>query len=233
MSLEQRYTDGDYLRQNPGWSLEDAEWKAGMIAALIRENKVEFSSVAEVGCGAGGVVHSLQQQFAGVSFSGYDISPQAIALAQQFQQEWLQFYNEDFLQKDTDTPDLILVIDVVEHVPGFYEFLTKLREKGRQFIFHIPLDMSCRTLLKPHVLLQQRKSVGHLHYFTKEQVWWALQDCGYTIRHWQYTKPRIDIDKPDSFKRAVKKTLRNASFSMGKNSSVKLWGGYSVLILAE
>jgi SAM-dependent methyltransferase len=233
MDFEQRYIDGDYLAQNPGWSLEDAEWKAGMITSLLKQNNVQFTSAAEVGCGAGGVVYCLQQQYPGVPFSGYDISPQAIALAQQFKQENLHFYNEDFLQKETAQEDLVLVIDVVEHVPDFFEFLTKLKKKGRQFVFHIPLDMSCRTLLKPHVLLQQRRAVGHIHYFTKEHIWWALQDCGYTIKQWQYTRPRIDIDKPDGFKIAVKKILRNMSFGISKNSSVKLWGGYSVLILAE
>jgi SAM-dependent methyltransferase len=233
MGFEQRYTDGDYLRQNPGWSLEDAEWKAGMVAGLLKASKVQFNSATEIGCGAGGVIHCLQQHYPDAVFSGYDISPQAIALAKPFEQEKLHFYNEDFLQNETAKEDLVLVIDVVEHVPDFYGFLTKLKEKGRQFVFHIPLDMSCRTLLKPHVLQQQRQSVGHIHYFTKEQVWWALQDCGYTIRQWQYTKPRIDIDKPDSFKRAVKKVLRNFSFGISKNRSVKLWGGYSVLITAD
>jgi cyclopropane fatty-acyl-phospholipid synthase-like methyltransferase len=233
MGFEQRYTDGDYLAQNPGWSLEDAEWKAGMIAALLLKNNVQFNTVTEIGCGAGGVLHGLQQRFGSALFSGYDISPQAIAMAQKLQQDKLQFYQEDFLQKDTAPADLLLVIDVVEHVADFYNFLKQVKAKGRQFVFHIPLDMSCRTLLKPHVLLQQRQSVGHIHYFTKELVCWAMQDCGYTISHWQYTKPRIDIDSPGGFKRAVKKLLRNLCYSINKNLSVKIWGGYSILILAE
>jgi hypothetical protein len=233
MGFEQRYIDGDYLQQNPGWSLEDAEWKAGMITSLLAKNAVVFTTATEIGCGAGGVVHCLSKQFGNAQFSGYDISPQAIAMAEKFRHEKLQFYQADLLQQETPAADLLLAIDVVEHVADFYGFLTKLKPRGRQFVFHIPLDMSCRTLLKPHVLLQQRRSVGHIHYFTKELVWWALQDCGYTIKQWHYTKPRIDIDKPDGFKRAVKKTLRNASFSISKEKSVKLWGGYSVLLLAE
>jgi predicted TPR repeat methyltransferase len=233
MGFEQRYTDGGYLAQNPGWSLEDASWKASMIAALLKKNRVQPDTVTELGCGAGGVLHGLQQQFGSASFSGYDISPQAIAMAQQFQNDTLQFYNEDFLKKDTAPAGLLLVIDVVEHVADFYSFLKQAKARGKQFVFHIPLDMSCRTLLKPHVLLQQRQAVGHIHYFTKELVWWALQDCGFTIIDWHYTKPRIDIDRPDGLKRAVKKMLRNLSYSISKNISVKLWGGYSVLILAE
>jgi SAM-dependent methyltransferase len=233
MEFDQRYTDGDYLAKNPGWSLEDAAWKAGMITDLLQQYKVKFDTVTEVGCGAGGVLHALSQRFADASFSGYDISPQAIALAQQFQQAQLQFYQEDFLSKDTPPADLLLVIDVVEHVADFYHFLQQAKTRGKQFVFHIPLDMSCRTLLKPHVMLQQRRGVGHIHYFTKELVWWALQDCGYAITGWQYTKPRIDIDRPGGIKRAAKKVLRNFSYGLNQNVSVKLWGGYSILILAE
>ena len=91
--------------------------------------------------------------------------------------------------------DLVLVLDVVEHIDDVYSFLRRLRDKGSNFIFHIPLDMSCRTLLKPHVLLQQRTTVGHIHYFTEETVLWMLRDVGYEVEHFIYTKPDVDIDK--------------------------------------
>ena len=87
--------------------------------------------------------------------------------------------------------------------------------------------------MKPHVLLQQRQSVGHIHYYSKEMAEWALQDTGYAIVDWVYTKPVVDINKPDSFKRFIKKTLRNISFSINKDWSAKKWGGYSMMILAK
>lgn len=232
MSFQQLYTDGGYLQRNPDWSAEDSAWKAGMIVDLLKKNNITFNTVAEVGCGAGRVLHGVQQQFGHAQYSGYDISPQALALAQPLQNDHLHFYNEDFTTKEYAHEDLLLMIDVAEHVPDYYHFLQQLKSRASQFVFHIPLDMSCRTLLKPHVLLQQRQSVGHIHYFTKEQVWWILADCGYTIQDWHYTKPRIDIDKPEGLKAAVKKVLRNTSYTMFPNKSVKLWGGYSVLILA-
>jgi len=232
MSFQQLYTDGGYLQRNPDWSAEDSAWKAGMIVDLLKKNNTTFNTVAEVGCGAGRVLHGVQQQFGHAQYSGYDISPQALALAQPLQNDHLHFYNEDFTTKEYAHEDLLLMIDVAEHVPDYYHFLQQLKSRASQFVFHIPLDMSCRTLLKPHVLLQQRQSVGHIHYFTKEQVWWILADCGYTIQDWHYTKPRIDIDKPKGLKAAVKKVLRNTSYAISHNKSVKLWGGYSVLILA-
>ena len=126
-----------------------------------------------------------------------------------------------------------MIIDVVEHVDDFYEFLRRLKTKGRNFVFHVPLDLSCRTIMKPHVLLQQRQSVGHIHYFTKEIVEWALKDTGFEIIDWVYTKPIVDIDSADSPKRWIKKILRNLSFAINKDWSVKKWGGYSMMILAK
>jgi hypothetical protein len=100
-------------------------------------------------------------------------------------------------------------------------------------MFHIPLDLSCRTILKPHILLQQRESVGHIHYFSKELVQWMLKDTGYEIIDWMYTKPMLDLKPPGTFKRRIKKILRNASFSINKDLSAKLWGSYSMMILAK
>jgi len=48
-----------------------------------------------------------------------------------------------------------------------------------------------------------------------------------------YTKPVTDEEPLDSFKRSVKKYLRNISFSIHKDISAKLWGGYSMMILAK
>lgn len=227
------YTDGTYLMNNPAWGAEDAAWKAMLIADLIKKNKLDFKTVVEVGCGTGQILNNLSTKFfKDVDFAGYDISPQAIELAKKINSNRLTFYNRDFL-KEEKFADLLLVIDVVEHIDDYIIFLKQLQPKAENFIFHVPLDMSCWAILKPHILLQQRKAVGHIHYFTKEIIEWVLADNGYQIIDWHYTKPNIDSAVPKSFKTKTKKHLRNFSFSINKNLSAKLWGGYSMLILAK
>lgn len=230
-----RYTNGEYLRSNPTWSIEDSRWKARLIHNLLGKNSIMPDHVAEVGCGAGGILHELSLLNPEIKkLSGYDISPQALALAAQFASERIHFYQGDYANEiQEDRPDLLLVIDVVEHVADYYGFVRKLRERMRYIVFHIPLDCSCRTILKPHVMLQQRQAVGHLHYFSEEMVWWILNDTGYHIIDWCYTKPITDLSKSTSFRQFVKKKLRNLSFAMNRKKSVKLWGGYSLMILAE
>lgn len=231
-SSNDMYTSLDYLNNNPDWGVGDSAWKAKVISGLLQSNHLEPSSLIEVGCGAGAILKCLSGTFTNAVFEGYDISPHAIEKANAIASDRIKFYNADFSKRVGEPADVVLVIDVFEHVDNFYDLLRQVRRAGKNFIFHIPLDLSCRMVLKPHILLQQRTSVGHIHYFTKEMVEWMLKDTGYTIIEWVYTKPVVDMNKAESFKRKLKKILRNLSFSINKDISAKLWGSYSMMILA-
>ena len=228
------YVNGEYFKNNPDWDIADAQWKTDIIYKLLEKNDIKPKHVIEIGCGAGENLVELLKKDADIEkLSGYDISPQAFALANQKKSGKINFYNEDFTATENIIADLMLVIDVLEHVDDYYGFLRKLKTKSNYFVFHIPLDLSCRTVLKPHVLLQQRQSVGHIHYYTKEMAEWALQDTGYEIIDWVYTKPVVDIEPAGSIKRFIKKILRNIFFAVNKDWSAKRWGGYSMMILAR
>ena len=234
VSSNDLYTSGEYYKNNPDWDIADAKWKTDVIFTLLQNNNITPKVVTEIGCGAGENLVELAKRDDKIKqLSGYDISSQAIALAEKKTTEKISFYNEDFTANESLKADLLLVIDVVEHVDDYYGFLRKLKSKSDYFVFHIPLDVSARTIMKPHVLLQQRQSVGHIHYFTKEMAIWALQDTGYDIIDWVYTKPVVDVTRADSFKRFIKKTLRNICFAFNKDWSVKKWGGYSIMVLAK
>ena len=234
VSSNDLYVNGEYFKNNPDWDIADAKWKVDVIFNLLQKNNITPKEVIEVGCGAGeNLVELLKRDSSIEKLSGYDISPQAFALANKKSSDKICFYNEDFSVKENVTADLLLVIDVVEHVDDYYGFLRRLKSKSSYFVFHIPLDLSGRTVMKPHVMLQQRQSVGHIHYFTKEMVQWALKDTGYEVIDWAYTRPVVDVEPADSVKRFIKKILRNFSFAVNKEWSVKKWGGYSMMILAK
>ena len=234
MKRTEIYTDGTYSRNNPDWDEADAIYKVNWLHQLLTRNKLSFQSVTEIGCGSGKVLKLLSETLPGsIQFSGYDISPQAIQYAKKNNGENIRVFHGDFLDPSTPGADLIIMFDVVEHVADYYQFLEGLKNKGSYFAFHIPLDLCCRTLLKPHVMLQQRDAVGHIHYFSRDMVIWMLQDTGYVVLDWMYTKPIGDIANAATFKGWLKKNLRNLSFSINKNRSADVWGGYSMMILAR
>jgi cyclopropane fatty-acyl-phospholipid synthase-like methyltransferase len=233
MDFEKIYTDGRYFENNPTWSEENSEWKGAMIEKLLKKNAIYFNELVEVGCGVGKILAYLQKQNPAKNFIGYDISPQAIELALLIKNDKLHFFQSDFIETFKEIADVLLIIDVVEHVADYYGFLNKLKPKSKYFIFHIPIDMSINTVLKPHINFQQRDAVGHIHYFTKDSIFWMLQDCGYKIMDWHYTKPDYDYKPVKGFKLSIKKILRNITFSISEKWSDRIWGNYSVMILAQ
>ena len=212
------YINGEYFENNPTWDIEDSPWKANIINSIIQRNRIKVNDIVEVGCGAGGILTFLAEKNPQIrAFKGFDISPQAIMLAEKRKSERINFYLGDFVNNNLSTNiDVVLVIDVLEHVKDYYGFLEKLKQKAKYFVFHIPLDLSCRTILKPHIMLQQRQSVGHLHYFSEEMVWWLLKDLSFIVIDWEYTKPVTDVKKSGSFKQYIKKKLRNFSTECAK-----------------
>jgi SAM-dependent methyltransferase len=231
---EYLYHGQGYLERNPDWGAADAVWKAGQIEGLIRELHLVPAEITEIGCGSGKILEELARTFPDISsFRGYDISPDAIRLAEQKKSGRVLFFKSDLAADPDYHTDLLLVIDVVEHVEDYYGFLASLHNKADYFIFHIPLDLSVRTLLKSHVLLQQRESVGHIHYFSRDMVFWMLKDTGFEIKDWKYTKPVTDRQKPAGLKMMINKFLRNFSFTLHKDLSSDLWGNYSLLIAAQ
>lgn len=233
-SSDNLYTGKEYFQKNPGWGEAEAAWKADKIHQLLLKNNVYAQTIVEVGCGTGGILRELSQlNPAFKKLTGFDISPQAIALAREKETDKIHFIHADLLSENPEKSDVVLVIDVLEHVDDYYGFLNKIRSKGEYFIFHIPLDLSCRNILKPHTLSVQRDNVGHIHYFTKDIIAWALKDTGFETIDWLYTKPLPDTMPVKGLRRRIKKLLRNISFSINKNLSVKLWGDYSILLLAK
>ena len=56
------YIDGTYLKNNPGWGIKDAAWKARIISQLLKKNNITPREIIEVGCGAGGILESLDKE---------------------------------------------------------------------------------------------------------------------------------------------------------------------------
>ena len=61
-------------------------------------------------------------------------------------------------------------------------------------IFHIPLDLSVFSVARRDTLLDARRRVGHLHYFTKETAIETIRYCGYEIIDTDFTARAVELD---------------------------------------
>lgn len=227
------YRDGSYLKYNPSWHIEESPFKVRQILRMISRQKLAPESICDVGCGAGLVLAELQPHLpADCVCWGYDISPDALAMSADRGNEKLKFRLSDIRQDECDTYfDLLLMLDVFEHVEDYIGLVRAVRSKAKQKLFHIPLDLSVQAVLRRNGLLLRRDHHAHLHYFTKETALRTLTDVGYTIVDWFYT-PRC-IELGDLLAQKIARVPRTVSFSIFPELTVCVLGGYSLMVLAE
>lgn len=226
------YTDGAYLNKNPLWHTDESPFKAKQILRMLRKDRLRPTTICEVGCGAGEVLRLLQEEMDNAcSFWGYDISPQAMEMCKIRANEKLQFRLADISREEDTFFDLILVLDVFEHVEDYFGFLNGIRSKSDLKIFHIPLDLSVQAVFRKRGLLKRRELWGHIHYFTKETALETLKDVGYEILDNFYTPRGIELAREVVHKIAL--LPRKICFSIHQDLTVRILGGYGLLVLAR
>jgi len=108
------YESGAYLLNNPSWDEEDSEWKASQVLKIILSNRLEPKSIVEVGCGAGGVLASLHDALPDISYSGYDIAPDAAQFWEKHAARKISFSISDFLNEKTGHFDVLMFTSAVQ-----------------------------------------------------------------------------------------------------------------------
>jgi SAM-dependent methyltransferase len=225
------YTEGTYLEHNPTWHVEDSAWKVDQILAMLARHPLQTRTVAEVGCGAGEILRLLHDRLDGsVDYVGYEVSPQAFELAKARTTERLRFELRDAAEDRDAHYDLILIMDVIEHLDDPYAFLRGLRGMCDHMLLHIPLDLSALSVARPHVLLESRRDVGHINYYVKETALKTVEDSGYVVVDSMYTDSSAT---PATSRERVLQRAREALRRVSPELAAHLLGGNSLLVLAR
>jgi len=233
--MNELYTSGKYLEVTQTWHAEDSPWKAEQILRIMKKNSLRVESIMEIGCGSGAILHELSKNnnFKEVLFSGYDISPQAIEMANKIENEKIKFYQEDVLSKENIYSDLLLIIDVFEHVPDYMGFIEGCKKRAEYKIYHVPLDIHVSSVFR-NSFIKNRYTIGHIHYFTAESAIATLRDSGHEIIDYFYTNPTFGLfEEHPTFKKAVANVPRWLISQFSVSFAARLLGGYSLMVLAK
>ena len=231
--MEQIYISGDYQERNPSWHIEESPWKAQQVIRMIQNDHIDPKTICEVGCGAGEVLIQLQKYMNdNCLFWGYDISPQAFELSKGKANARLKFKLGDIRKEKDNFFDVILLMDVIEHLEDYYSFLRDLKPISHYKILHIPLDLSVQSVLRNHGLSHVRQTYGHLHYFTKEIALQMLTDVGYEVINYRYTARALEIPSKQ-IKRNLMRLPRKILSAVDKDLAARILGGWSLLALAK
>ena len=248
MAVADLYTNGQYLKNNPGWHIDAAHWKARSILQILQRNQISPQTVCEIGCGAGEILRLLQQELGPAStLTGYDIAPQAIELARTRENEHLHFHLADFLQEKTEHFDLILMISVIEHFENCFQVLRDIKASSTYKVFLFSLDVSMISVLHNEPLKFHR-TTGHLHFFTKDIALEIVKDQGYEVLDYFYVRPPLESTPWSAVRthprKLLAKLLRMAKrglerlpgrmlYALNKDLAVRIFGGWRLMVLVK
>jgi SAM-dependent methyltransferase len=225
------YRSGTYAEANPDWHDGDAAHKARAVADLVRFAGLQPRTVVDVGCGAGGVLRHLRTELRAewprTEWEGFDLAPEAVRRARKTEGEGLSFVEGDFLQSERRA-DLILCLDVVEHVADDAAFLAALRERAPAFVFRLPLDLSALDLVRPARLLRIRERYHHRHFWTRDLAAALLRDAGFVVQHERYDR----VPPVGGRRSRAADVVRRGLVRVVPHPAVTLLGGFSWLVLA-
>ena len=231
-SSKARYLDGSHLSANPDWYEEDAAWKAAQVGRLFERHRLEPTSVCDFGCGTGGVLDTLRTRLPPTTrLAGYEISDGALRLAPSERFERVELLRAD-PRRGNDRFDVILLLDVFEHVDDYLGFLRSFHGHADLYVLHIPLDVSVQAVLRASPFLTARRVLGHLHYFTRETALATLADAGFKVVDEQITKPRVDLPAR-SAKARIARFPRRLLAAISPRLAARLLGGFELLVLAR
>ena len=223
------YNEGTYLKHNANWHQEDSPYKAKLIIELL--DKLPVKSILEVGCGAGEVIKIMSSRFPEKQFYGYDISPDAATFWAGKESSNLSFSCTNLIESEKNV-DLVLCLDVFEHIDDYMGFLRKLKSHGTCFIFNVPMDMCVMKLLTKG-LKYAREEVGHLHYFNEWSAKATLADCGYQIEVAKLSPAFLNAPPRNLRQSLVAVPRIVAHFLLGSRLACNLLGGYSLIVRAK
>jgi len=230
--VKRRYISGEYSSLNPDWDSIDSPWKAEQVLALFQHHRITPKSIVEIGCGAGCILTYLREKYPSATITGYDIAPQLSELWNSHAAADVRYVLGDYFEEKPPVPDVILVLDVIEHLGDPFAFLTRLANHSNYVIFHIPLDLSSVSVFREKPLLYVRHKVGHLHYFTKSLAVVMLEQCGFDIIEARFTDAALTAPQR-GWKTHIASFMRRMFYLFMGEAGVRLVGGQTLIVLAR
>jgi SAM-dependent methyltransferase len=180
MARKNIYTTNEYIKKNPTLHKEDSPWKVEKIIPLIdvfikyvTEKEI---TILDVGGGAGLILRdiSTHMQKKGIKVKKYalDLSPEMLKIQKKNNPDIMKLLNEDIKKTSLKNKeiDLVLMIDVLEHVPDPEKALKELRRISKYVIFKVPLgDNLCYNIVNyiNHGKLRKESThnYGHVNFY--------------------------------------------------------------------
>jgi len=149
--IRKLYEEEDYIKMNPLLHAEDSQWKIETLLPFIdlfcKLNKKKTITILDIGGGAGLVLKGIskyitENHFLEVRKYAVDFSKKMLEVQKKNNPDLIECLNGDINKINLRNweIDIILMIDVLEHINNPKLTLKKLRKISKFIIFKVPLE---------------------------------------------------------------------------------------------
>ncbi|MFN8531828.1 MAG: class I SAM-dependent methyltransferase [Anaerolineae bacterium] len=234
--IDPYYTSGRFLASSSGW--RDAAFKAAELGSLLKAYAKRFDvnllKAADVGCGTGDTTLLLADTLTSLGYSvqvdGYDVHPD---IEKKEGKANVTFHRQDFCAVEFDEPyDLVVLFDVIEHVPDPISFLKSVASRSKLVGLHIPLDDSWFGWMRnlPHRNLSHP---GHLVVLDTASSLNLLTFAGLRIQDFTITPVFRAPSGSATKSQKLLNPLRRLLYRISPYLVQKLLGGVSLMVIAQ
>jgi len=191
------YTSDAYIAKNPTLHAEDSPWKASKILPLVDLVAPRLGTreivLLDVGGGAGLILRAVAEHLErahGLRVRKYalDLSPGMLDVQRRSNPDLARALREDIRATSLGDRevDIVLMIDVLEHVPEPARALAEIRRISRHAIFKVPLECNlyfCALNVAKcgRLRTRMRERNGHINVYTCRGLERLLVASGGTI----------------------------------------------------
>lgn len=184
----------EYIIKNPTLHCEDASNKAKYIKHILEKVSFKPNSIVDVGCGSGMVLMKLLENIGPVEACGIDISSKIIDIAiKNDQKKLVRWIKSDIFQLNIVKYDLVIAIDIIEHIQDDRKLLKKISDFGKFFIIKVPIEdnlvnkfIKFLTNNKVDPNRDTEKKYGHIHHYSEKSFTDMLVGSNYNIIKLEY-----------------------------------------------
>ncbi len=177
---EQYSAEGAYAMRCGAWRALGATGKADHVATLTTGLQDRPRTLAEVGCGDGGLLDALASRGVADLFHGFEISERAVQIASNRPAiERVERFDGTSLPAGDAAYDLGVLSHVLEHVPDPLPLLRETARMCRAVVLEVPLEDN-RFASRP-AAQRGRDAIGHLHRFSRADVHRLASDAGLDV----------------------------------------------------
>jgi SAM-dependent methyltransferase len=239
------YGADDYESNTRNWEDSASVFRAKAFYEAVDKVRLsdQVSSILDVGCGSGGVLMKLSEDYGKkignglAKFDGIDLSINAIKIANRLYPKAAEHnvsFSVELIDKNNvgEKYSIISLIHVLEHCPDMLEMLNACEMKAKYLYINVPIEVNLLYTLRRNVLVNQYLSYGHLHFFNEQFFLCWLEKNGFEILTTVYS-PDFEIPKKGIGYQIIQRLRRWIGVVMGPGIATWLLGGYSLGVLVR